>query len=116
MEFVDLSQFSELEILDAHNKAFSDYEVPMQLSLESFKYFNQRRGVQYDLSFGAVEGNELVGFILNAIDIWEGKRTAYDCGTGVIPEFRQKGIGNQIFSELLNYRTQNYCPICIYPM
>jgi ribosomal protein S18 acetylase RimI-like enzyme len=38
---------------------------------------------------------------LNAIDYWDGKLTAYDCGTGTIPEFRKKGIGNQIFNELL---------------
>lgn len=103
IEFVPLNQFSESEILNTHNKAFSDYEVPMQLSLEVFRYFNNRRGVRYDLSIGAVEGKRLIGFILNAIDFWNNKLTAYDCGTGVIPEFRQKGIANQIFSELLPY-------------
>ena len=85
MEFVDLSRFSELEILNTHNKAFSDYEVPMQLSLESFKYFNQRRGVRYDLSFGAVEENELVGFILNAIDNWEGKSSPVSISNRMTP-------------------------------
>lgn len=101
IEFLSLNQFSESEILNTHNDAFSDYEVPMQLSLEVFRYFNRRRGVRYDLSIGAVEGKRLIGFILNAVDFWNGKLTAYDCGTGVIPEFRQKGIANQIFSELL---------------
>lgn len=101
MKFVELSNFSASEILDTHNEAFSDYEVPMQISLDSFKYLNLRRGVKYDLSLGAVDGEKLVGFILNAIDMWEGKLTAYDCGTGVIPGYRQKGIGNQIFNELL---------------
>ncbi|MFX1479139.1 MAG: GNAT family N-acetyltransferase [Promethearchaeota archaeon] len=101
MEFVKLSQFSESELLNTHNLAFSDYEVPMELSLEDFTYFNKRRGVRYDLSIGAVEGNKLIGFILNAIDMWKDKLTCYDCGTGVIPEFRQKGVGNQIFSKLL---------------
>jgi ribosomal protein S18 acetylase RimI-like enzyme len=101
MEFVKLSQFTEAELLNTHNLAFSDYEVPMELSLEAFTYFNKRRGVRYDLSIGAVEGNKLIGFILNAIDMWEDKLTCYDCGTGVIPEFRQKGVGNQIFSKLL---------------
>ena len=101
MEFVELSQFSEAEILKTHNLAFSDYEVSMELSLEAFNYFNRRRGVRYNLSIGAVEGDNLIGFILNATGMWEGRLTCYDCGTGVIPEFRQKGIGNQIFEELL---------------
>jgi ribosomal protein S18 acetylase RimI-like enzyme len=101
MEFVELSQFSEAEILNTHNLAFSDYEISMELSLEAFSYFNRRRGVRYDLSIGVIEEDKLIGFILNAVDMWEGRLTCYDCGTGVIPEFRQKGIGNQIFEELL---------------
>ncbi|MHA2128935.1 MAG: GNAT family N-acetyltransferase [Promethearchaeota archaeon] len=101
MEFILLNKFAESEILETQNRAFSDYEVPMQLSLEAFKYFNRRRGVCYDLSLGALIDGNLIGFILNAVDIWEGKLTAYDCGTGIIPEFRQKGIGNQLFNNLL---------------
>ncbi|MFX0023777.1 MAG: GNAT family N-acetyltransferase [Candidatus Hermodarchaeota archaeon] len=101
MRFESLDQFSEMEILDAHNEAFSDYQVPMQLSLDTFQYFNHRRGVRYDLSIGTVEGNKLIGFILNAVDFWTGKLTAYDCGTGVVPKFRQKGIGDQMFKALL---------------
>jgi len=101
MKFALLNQFSETEILDTHNKAFSDYEVPMQLSLERFLYFNRRRGVRYDLSIGAIVEDKLIGFILNAVDMWNGKLTAYDCGTGIISEFRQKGVGNQIFNHLL---------------
>ena len=101
MKFIELSRFSESEILDVHNEAFSDYEVPMEIPIDSFKYLNLRRGVRYDLSLGAVDGENLVGFILNAVDNWEGKLTAYDCGTGVIPNYRQKGLGNQIFTHLL---------------
>lgn len=96
-----MSSFTESEILETHNEAFFDYEVPMQISLESFRKLNRRRGVSYDLSLGVVDGEKLVGFILNAIDYWEDKLTAYDCGTGVIPDYRQKGVGNRIFSELL---------------
>ncbi|MHA2392799.1 MAG: GNAT family N-acetyltransferase [Promethearchaeota archaeon] len=101
MEFIDLSQITESEIVETHNEAFSDYEIPMNLSLDMFKYFNLRRGVRYDLSIGAIDNGKLIGFILNAIDYWGGKLTPYDCGTGIIPEFRKKGIGNQIFNELL---------------
>ena len=101
MRFESLDQFSEVEILDTHNEAFSDYQVPMQLTLDIFQYFNLRRGVRYDLSIGAVEGSKLIGFILNAVDFWTGKLTSYDCGTGVIPKFRQKGVGDQMFKELL---------------
>ena len=84
IEFLLLNQFSESEILNTHNEAFSDYEVPMQLSLEVFRYFNIRRGVRYDLSIGAVKGKRLIGFILNAVDFWNGKLTADDSGTLIV--------------------------------
>ena len=99
MEYVTLDKFTEEQILETHNEAFSDYEVPMQLPLEQFQYINRRRGVRFDLSVGAVEGGTLFGFILNAIGTWENVITAYDCGTGVVPKFRKKGIGEKIFEK-----------------
>jgi hypothetical protein len=69
----------------------------MKLALDQFQYINTRRGVKYDLSVGAEIEGELVGFILNAVGIWEETITAYDCGTGVIPEFRKQGIGEKLF-------------------
>ncbi|MFW9881459.1 MAG: hypothetical protein ACFFG0_50995 [Candidatus Thorarchaeota archaeon] len=77
MKIFELSRFSGSEILDTYKEAYSDYEEdPSQLSLESFRNLNIRRGVRYDLSLGAVDGEKLVGFILNAIDYWEVKLTA----------------------------------------
>jgi ribosomal protein S18 acetylase RimI-like enzyme len=78
-------------------KAFSDYVVKMHPSEEQLFEMLTRRGVRYDLSVGAFSGNEMIGFNLNGLDLWKGRLTVYDSGTGVIPEYRGRGIASQIF-------------------
>lgn len=79
-------------------KAFSDYAVKMQPSEGQLLEMLTRRGIRYDLSVGAFNDHQLVGFNLNALDLWKGRLTVYDTGTGVIPEYRGQGIASQIFA------------------
>ena len=86
---------------DTFIRAFADYTEPFNLSLEQLKYMIERRGCNLDLSFGAFDKNELVGFILNGIGEWNGILTAYDTGTGVIKKYRQKGVATRLFGDSL---------------
>lgn len=81
--------------------AFSDYAEPFNLSLEQFIYMIERRGCVLELSFGAFQNNKLIGFVLNGIGNYNGRKTAYDTSTGVIKEFRRKGIAMKILNESL---------------
>jgi len=88
-------------IYQAFLNAFSDYVEELSTSYEQFKYMIERRGCNLELSFGAFTDDRLVGFTLNAVGMWNQKLTAYDTGTGIIQEFRKKGIATQIFNEML---------------
>lgn len=44
---------------------------------------------------------QLAGFLLNGLGIFQGKPTAYDCGTGIRPEFRGAGAGRQLVQAAL---------------
>lgn len=79
-------------------KAFSDYVVKMHPSEEQLSEMLTRRGVRYDLSVGAFNSNQMIGFNLNGLDLWKGRVTVYDSGTGVIPEYRGRGIASEIFT------------------
>ena len=57
-----------------------------------------RVGVRLDLSAGAFDDERMVGFYMNAVGLWQGKQTAYDAGTGVIPEFRRRGVAADLFT------------------
>ncbi|MHA1746297.1 MAG: GNAT family N-acetyltransferase [Promethearchaeota archaeon] len=112
IEFKTLETVPVEEILEAHNVAFSEYEVPMELSLAVFQHSNQRRGVKYELSMGAFNNGKLIGFILNGIGRWNGLLTAYDCGTGVIQEFQGQKVASallqQVTSMLLAHNINRY--------
>ncbi len=90
-------------------KAFSDYQADLGLSMESFHSMMIRRGFDPELSVGAFKepGHELVGFVLNGVRDWNGKLTAYDLGTGVIPTERRRGITREILGYVMDRFRQN---------
>ena len=97
--FLQKSDFNT--IYAAFVSAFSDYSVKMQPSREQLLEMLTRRAMRYDISVGAFEGESMAGFTLNGLDIWNGKLTAYDTGTGVTPRFRGQGIASEMFDYSL---------------
>lgn len=95
------------QIFKAFKNAFSDYVEPFDLTFDQLKYMTERRGCDLNLSFGAFNGEDLVGLTLNGIGKWNGKLTAYDTGTGIIKEFRKQGIATKMFNESLPVLREN---------
>lgn len=87
-------------IYQAFLKAFSDYQVRLVMSFAQFEKMLKRRGFDPKVSVGAFDEDGLVGFILNGCRKWNGKATAYDVGTGVIPQFRKQGITNHMLQSV----------------
>lgn len=81
--------------------AFADYFVPFHLSATQFENHLAQNSVDLNLSVGAFCEREMVGFTLNGFGAWNGRRTAYDAGTGVTPSFRKRGIGKQMFDFMM---------------
>ena len=81
-------------------EAFSDYRVKMDLPFWKFENMIKRRGFIPELSVGAFDNEKLIAFVLNGVRIWNDKLTAYDLGTGVIPEYRKKGITTEILKKV----------------
>ena len=89
-----------IDIKDIHScflEAFANYEVPFNITLDEFSYMLARRGCDFSMSYGAFSNDVLVGFVLNGIGVWNGIPTAYDTGTGIIPDFQGKGIAKDLF-------------------
>ncbi len=82
-------------------EAFKDYAHSW--TSDEYKKMLVRRGYNPSLSFGAFDGDRLVSFVLNGIWEWNGKKTAYDTGTGTILEYRGKGLVKNIFIESIPY-------------
>ena len=80
--------------------AFSDYAIKLDIPIKRFENMLLRRGFNPNISMGAFQEENLVGFIYNGLRLWNNKKTAYDTGTGVIKEYRKKGITTSMFIEL----------------
>ncbi|MEM7030934.1 MAG: GNAT family N-acetyltransferase [Chloroflexota bacterium] len=99
MHYRFLTQQDLPSMLKTFEEAFVDYYVEISFTEESFATFLATNGVNYELSVGAFDGKTMVGILLNAVDDWQGSCTAYDSGTGVIPDYR----GQKIAGGMLKY-------------
>lgn len=96
MQYKNLEKIPFLQIHQAFTDAFSNYEIPFNLSPEELNYMLLRRGYQPKYSYGAFVDQQLTGFVLNGIGPWTHGQTAYDTGTGIIQAYQGKGIGSQL--------------------
>lgn len=87
-------------VYDCFLTAFSDYEVDMQMSREQFLQRLVRDGVRLEMSAGAFDAERMIGFCINGAGAWQGMETAYDAATGVIREYRGRGVGKELFAFL----------------
>ena len=83
-------------------EAFSDYQVKMDLPYWKFQQMLVRRGYDSGISVGAFKDKTLVAFALTGVRCWNGKVTAYDIATGVVPEYRRHGITSAMFVHIKN--------------
>lgn len=101
IEIRTLQNVSMRSMHRAFLKVFADYEVPMQMSVVDLEEIIRTRDIDLNFSIGCFVRKELIGFILCGYRDCEGKRYAYDGGTGIVKEYRRKGFADRMFSELL---------------
>ncbi|MEM9919514.1 MAG: GNAT family N-acetyltransferase [Bacteroidota bacterium] len=89
------------EIVDCLVKAFDGYYVRMPENVDYYIDRWARARVRYDLSFGMFDKEQLVGFIINGLDKYKGYLTAFNTGTGVLPEYRGKGVVYQLYEAAM---------------
>lgn len=99
MEFKSLAALSLEEIIDCFLASFAGYSVKMPEDVEYWRDRFKAARVDYNLCFGAFAEGQLVGFIINGIDHFQGKKTAFNTGTGVVPKYR----GNQLVDKIYDY-------------
>ena len=99
--FLTNGEFSDL--FHAFSMAFSDYVIPFALTETQFRNHLNLNAVDLCRSVGCFEGDAMIGFSLNGFGEWDGKRTVYDAGTGVIPSYRRRGVSHRMFRYLLPY-------------
>jgi ribosomal protein S18 acetylase RimI-like enzyme len=100
---LDDTSFDNLHI--AFSKAFEDYKF--QISYDQLFAMLKRRGFNPKLSFADFDNDEITAFTFNGIGIFQDKKTAYDTGTGTLPNYRQQGLANRIFTYSIPFLKEN---------
>lgn len=88
-------------IFESFKEAFRDYEV--QVNKEELQTMLIRRGFNPELSFAAFKDGKIISFTLNGIGIFNGKKTAYDTGSGTLKEYRGQGLATKIFKSSIPF-------------
>jgi GNAT superfamily N-acetyltransferase len=88
-------------IATAVGHAFEDYFVKMDASPAALgaRWYGAR--VDYALSFGAFENDELVAFLLHGVDEGKNGKKAHNIVSGVVPTHRGKRLIEQIYEKAL---------------
>lgn len=92
-----LKQEDFIDVHGAFLEAFSDYHISFQLTTQQLERHITLNAVNLDHSIGCFAGDRLVGFTLNGFGDWGGKSTIYDAGTGVVPDYRRRGLSEAMF-------------------
>jgi ribosomal protein S18 acetylase RimI-like enzyme len=97
-----LDRVDHAQLHATFHEAFADYAVDMSsLSEALLEVRFTKNAVDWQASVGAFEGDRMVGFTMIAIDDWQGRRAAFDAATGIVPDFRGRGLAREMFEWAL---------------
>lgn len=101
MEIKPLEKTDIPDILETFNLAYADYLIPLELTENQLRRKMIAENIDLSYSAGAFEEDRLVGFVLHAVDTLDDKRVLYNAATGVIPDYRGKGLVRQFYDRLM---------------
>lgn len=81
----------------AFKQSFSGYQVRIDNNIEALKYRLQRIGSELSVSAAVWDKQEIIAFIIQAIGSYEGIKTAYNGGTGVLQNHRGQGLATDLY-------------------
>ena len=101
MNFQTLENISLPRLAELFNNAFADYFVKVNLTPDILEEKIYSEDIDLNFSMGFFEHERPVGFMLHAIREIDGKKVAYNAGTGVIKEFRGQNATVKMYEHLI---------------
>ncbi len=97
MQIKNLANTDIATIVDSMANSFQNYFVKIPFDVDFWAKRYKAARVDYELSFGAFDGDKLVAFIIQGVDLHNGEKTAFNTGTGVIEEYRGQKLVDQLY-------------------
>ncbi|MDX8351891.1 GNAT family N-acetyltransferase [Cognatiyoonia sp. IB215182] len=99
----DANAVSMQDLCTAMASAFSDYAVPINLTLPAFSFMMQQRGLSPEASRIAIVDGEVAAIWL--VSVRDG--ASYLISSGTIPEYRGRGLATDLAEASLSHLRQN---------
>jgi ribosomal protein S18 acetylase RimI-like enzyme len=89
------------QVVEVFNESFSDYIVPLNLTMEQMENKIKNDSIQLAFSAAAFESDKPVAFILHGYDVVNHEKIIYNAGTGVIPSRRGNSLTRKLYDFIL---------------
>jgi ribosomal protein S18 acetylase RimI-like enzyme len=109
--FKKVSECTFAETVQIWNEGFAGYYVNLTMNTSSFLNKLSVEGLSPELSFVAYIDGEPAGFLLNGVRMIDGKKVAWNGGTGVAERFRGQGVGKALMEHALEIYRQEQVEI-----
>ncbi len=96
-----LSECTFEQALQAWNEGFEGYYSNMTFTMDRYTKKLGAEGISPELSVIAFDGDKPVGFVLSGVRMIDGKKVAWNGGTGVTTAYRRKGVGKALMNATL---------------
>ncbi|KPN98113.1 GNAT family N-acetyltransferase [Lysinibacillus sp. ZYM-1] len=101
MKIKTVSQCTLEEVLKAWNKGFEGYFVPIDMTAEVFLQRLVGEGLSSEHSIVIFDHDEPIGIVMNGFRDIDGRKIAWNGGTGISPAYRGKGVSRLLMEETL---------------
>ncbi|MGE5701016.1 MAG: GNAT family N-acetyltransferase [Clostridia bacterium] len=97
-----LSECTFLQAVEAWNRGFEGYVFDATTTVDKFITRFGAEGLSSDLSIVAFIDDQPAGLVLSGVRTIDGKKVAWNGGTGVANEYRRQGVGRALMRALLD--------------
>lgn len=99
-EVTNCSAIPVEDLCAAINLAFSDYPIPLQMTVSAFEDFQRQRGFSAQHSFVARAGEDIAAFWFASAPLSDYGLRSYTLSTGTVPDYRRKGLIKTLFKSV----------------
>ncbi|MEM6806080.1 MAG: GNAT family N-acetyltransferase [Bacteroidota bacterium] len=112
MQIKSLEHTSLEEIVQCLNLSFANYFVPMPKGVDVWEKRFRGARVDYSLSAGMFHEDKLIAFVLHGIDKRADEGVAFNTGTGVLPDYRNRGIVDKLYAFMIPQLKEKGINLC----
>lgn len=95
-----LENTDHAKILDCFNESFSDYSIPLRLTVDQLTSKILSENIELKYSVGSFKGDKLIGLILHGTKEVGNSKLAYNGGTGVVPDERRQKLTVRMYEHI----------------